>query len=58
LAIGVTGDVLNEQVIFTLLGLHERPMAELNPFSEFTVTVEVVLLPTTTVPEVGETATV
>ena len=56
-ATGVTGDVLNEQVIFALLGVQLNPTADANPFSEFTVTVEVVLFPTTTVPEEGETAT-
>jgi hypothetical protein len=56
-ATGVTGDVLNEQVIFALLGVQLNPTADANPFSEFTVTVEVVLLPITTVPEEGETAT-
>ena len=56
-AIGVTGDVLNEQVIFALLGVQPRATARLNPLIEFTVTVEVVLFPTTTVPEEGETAT-
>jgi hypothetical protein len=57
-ATGVTGDVLNEQVIFALLGVQLNPTADANPFSEFTVTVEVVLLPTTTVPDAGETPTV
>jgi hypothetical protein len=57
LAIGVTGEVLNEQVIFTLLGEQLNPTADANPFNEFTVTVEVVLLPTTTVPVLGDTPT-
>jgi hypothetical protein len=58
LATGVTGVALNEQVIFTLLGVQVNVTAEVNPFKEFTVVVEVVLLPTTTEPEIGERATV
>jgi hypothetical protein len=58
LAIGVTGVALNEQVIFTLLGVQVKVTAEANPFNEFTVVVEVVLFPTITAPDVGETATV
>ena len=57
-AIGVTGDVLNEQVILAFDGVQVRVTAELNPFSEFTVTVEVVLFPMTTVPDAGDTPTV
>jgi hypothetical protein len=57
LAMGVIGDVLNEQVIFTLLGVQVNPTADANPFNEFTVTVEVVLFPIITVPLVGDTPT-
>ena len=56
-AIGVTRVELKEQLIAAFPGVQLKVTPELNPFSEFTVTVEVVLLPTTTVPEEGETAT-
>jgi hypothetical protein len=57
LATGVTGDVLNEQVIFTLLGVQLNVTADANPLSEFTVTVEVVLFPIITDPVLGNTPT-
>jgi hypothetical protein len=57
-ASGVIGEALNEQVILAFEGAQVRVTAELNPFKELTVTVEVVLFPTMTVPDVGETPTV